>query len=51
MRSQIRLISSEWLDVPSAEEQIVSMRETRGYHAQQARSSVRPDSRAEGVGE
>lgn len=50
-RSQIRFISSEWLDVPSAEEVIASTRETRGYCAQQARSSARPDDHAEGTGE
>lgn len=47
--SQVRFISSEWLEVPSAEELIASYRETRAYLEQQARGPEGPTAPAEGT--
>lgn len=47
--SQVRYVSSEWLEVPSAEELIASSRETRAYFEQQASRCEGPVGPAEGA--
>lgn len=48
-QGEVRFISSEWFEVPSAEELIVSYRETRAYLEQQARGPEGPTVPAEGA--